>query len=202
VAENGEGQPVPFANVILRIPAVERRAGVSSVEVLGAIRAVIASESGQWEMESVPPGLYQVDVQHPSYATSSSIVSIPDTGRVELPTSLAPAYSGSVIPPCSRTGVVCDGSSCRPLAGVTVSSWVADAVVLDLRTPPEYRCTQTDSTGTYQISSWKKTRVMFTRQGFESLVLYWPDDLREDCESCCRRLCDSYMMPVGSRVSN
>ena len=50
VAENGEGQPVPFANVILRIPAVERRAGVSSVEVLGAIRAVIASESGQWEI--------------------------------------------------------------------------------------------------------------------------------------------------------
>jgi thermitase len=143
--------PVLPGSITGQVTDAEDGSAISGTEVSDGIRTALTDAAGQYTINDVPPGSYQVVASKEGYETSSLTVNV-----LSGTTSVADFSLTQTIVPGSITGSVTDGEDNSPIVGATVTDGT--------------RTTTTDATGKYTIAdvSPGSYEVTASREGYQT----------------------------------
>ena len=131
----------------------EDGSAIWGAQVSDGIRTVLTDATGQYTINDVPPGSYQVVAGKAGYENSSSTVNV-----LQGTTAVADFSLSQIIVPGSITGSVTDAEDGSPIVGATVSDG--------------HRTTTTDASGIYTIANVPPGgyQVTATKEGYENVT--------------------------------
>jgi thermitase len=127
---------------------------ISGAQVIDGTRAVLTDAAGQYAINDVPPGIYQVVASKEGYETSSSTVSV-----LQGATAVANFSLSQIILPGSITGLVTDAKDGSPIVAAAVNDGT--------------RTTTTDAAGRYTITAVSpgSYQVTASKEGYQTSSL-------------------------------
>jgi len=150
----GDIPPVLPGRISGQVTDAEDGSAISGAQVSDGTRTVLTDVTGQYAINDVPSGSYEVVAGKEGYETSSSAVNV-----FSETTAVADFSLSEIIVPGSITGSVTDVEDGSPLVGATVSDGT--------------RTTITDATGEYTIANVPpgSYEVTASKEGYESSLL-------------------------------
>jgi thermitase len=130
----GDVAPVPPGSISGKVTDAEDGTSIVGATVTDGTRTVLTDAAGQYGIDDVPPGTYQVIATKAGYEPVSLTVDVLSEAMVVADFSL-----NGIIVPGNITGMVTDGEGGAPVVGATVTDGT--------------RMTTTDATGGYTLAN-------------------------------------------------